>query len=305
MKRVIVAALRPVVLLLVIEAATVLLVRVAPGYFMDATALDPRLSERAHRIMQSEQQASAGAIMDGLGEDLALLRGRLGVSRYYRVPVSSLLAPRWAVTLRLLGGSLAFSWLLAIAVAIPVVLSRKPEQARIELLLLIPVILLLAVPAGSLAALSVGSGYGTPLAVMTMFTAPRIYRFVVVLMRSHFGQPHMLYARACGIGTTRLLWVHLLSGVGPEVLALIGASLMMALGAIVPIEVVFDMSGVAQLAWTAALNRDAPVIAATTLLAVGAVALAGILTDSFNFTDFSRNCASKNFGLAPRMEESL
>jgi ABC-type dipeptide/oligopeptide/nickel transport system permease component len=57
---------------------------------------------------------------------------------------------------------------------------------------------------------------------------------------------------------------------------------VIGLGALVPVEVLFDLPGVAQLAWTAAINRDAPVIAATTLVAAGIVALGGILSDCLN-----------------------
>lgn len=303
MKHVFIAALRPVLLLLAIEALTVLMVRMAPGYFSDPTALDPRMSASVHQRMADEQQVSGGAVNDALREDMALLKGKLGTSRYFHVPVSTLLRPRWLITLRLLYGSLAFSWLIAVAVAVPVVLSRDLHQARVEFALLLPVIFMLAIPAGSLAAVSVASGLGTPLAVMTMFSTPRVYRFVTVLMRSHLELPHLLYARACGMGTPRLLWVHVLRGVGPELLALTGTSLMLALGAIVPVEVVFDMNGIAQLAWTAALNRDAPVIAATTLLAAGTVALAGMLTDCFSIKDSTRRDSTAE--LIPKMEEAF
>lgn len=303
MKRFVIAALRPIILLLLIEAATVFMVRLAPGYFSDITALDPQLSQRAHDSMLAEQDASGGVAAASFREDMELLHGNLGFSRYYRVPVRSLLAIRWGVTLRLLGGSLGFSWLLAMIIAIPVVLSREPKQAGLDLSLLVPVILLLAVPAGSLAALSVASGLGTPMAVMTLFTTPRVYRYVTVLLRSHLDLPHLFYARACGIGSGRLLRVHVLSGIGPELLALVGTSMMMALGAIVPVEVVFDVNGIAQLAWTAALNRDAPVIAATTVLAAGVVAIAGMLSDSFSFAAFSQKCQAR--GLTPQMEDSI
>ena len=293
MRRLAVAVLRPIVLLLLIEGGTLLLIRLAPGYFADMTALDPRLSERAYTRMQTEQASSRGALVGSLLEDAALLRGELGESRYYHVPVRELLAPRWANTLRLLAGGLSFGWLAAIFAAMPTVIRLRSGQTRLDRLLIVPMVLLIAVPAGSLAAVSVASGYGTPIFVVAAFVAPRAYRFLTVLLQSHSAAQHLLYARGCGLTTARLLYIHVLPAAIPEFLALIGTSLVMALGAIVPVEVVFDLNGIAQLAWTAALNRDAPVIAATTLLAAGTVAFAGILAD---FADFSRPRGALSFG---------
>jgi peptide/nickel transport system permease protein len=285
MRRFAAAFLRPIVLLLFIEGATLFLVRLAPGYFADMTALDPRLGDRAYTRMQTEQASSRGALVGSLVEDVALLRGELGESRYYHVPVRELLAPRWAVTLRLLAGGLSFGWLAAILAAMPTVIRLRSGQTRFDRLLIVPMVLLIAVPAGSLAAVSVASGYGSPIFVVAAFVAPRAYRFLTILMQSHSSAQHLLYARGCGLTTARVLFIHVLPATIPEFLALVGTSLAMALGAIVPVEVVFDLNGIAQLAWTAALNRDAPVIAATTLVAAGIVAIAGILAD---FADFSR-----------------
>ena len=53
-------------------------------------------------------------------------------------------------------------------------------------------------------------------------------------------------------------------------------SAVVALSALVPVEVVFDVPGLGQLAWSAAMNRDLPVLVAMTALmavCVGAVGL--------------------------------
>jgi peptide/nickel transport system permease protein len=160
---------------------------------------------------------------------------------------------------------------------------------HVEILFLVPVIILLAVPAGALAAVSLSSGYGTPTIVIAMLTAPRVYRFLFTLLKSHLKADHLFYARSLGVGPMRLLLAHLAPCIAPELLALLGTTLVMAIGIMVPVEVIFDLNGVGQLAWTAALNRDAPVIAATTLVAAGAVAIAGVLTDSVLFERLWRN----------------
>jgi ABC-type dipeptide/oligopeptide/nickel transport system permease component len=259
-----------------------LLVRLAPGYFSNPELLDPRLSSMAATQAAELRAASGNPVMQSLGLDLNLLRGKLGVSRYYQIPVSELLQPRWPVTLRLLGGGLGFAWLAASIALIPSFLNKRAGRNRAERLLLVPAVLLIAVPSGAMAALAVASGYGTPVLVLAAFTAPRVYRFLTVLVQAHLSAEHILFARASGLTLRRILLGHVLPGALPEILALLGTSLVLALGALVPIEVLFDVPGIAQLAFTSALNRDIPVIAATTLVAAGAVAAAAILGDCFS-----------------------
>jgi peptide/nickel transport system permease protein len=55
-------------------------------------------------------------------------------------------------------------------------------------------------------------------------------------------------------------------------------SLVTALSALVPVEVLFDVPGLGQLAWNAAMNRDLPVLLAVTLLMALAVTSSGMLS---------------------------
>lgn len=279
MKRLLFALIRPLALLLLIEGATVLLVRLAPGYFSDPNALDPRLAAEVEAQVNAERAQSGTPIVAAMRQELLLLKGQLGESRYYHSPVRELLAQRWPVTLRLLAGGVGFGWLAAVLAASLSLLRHSRLRASVEPLLGGIVILLVAVPSGGMAALAVASGYGTPALVIAAFTAPRVYRFLRVLLDAHLGQGHILQARAAGLRTAEILRVHVLPAALPELAAILGTSLVLALGALVPVEVVFDLPGIAQLAWTSALNRDLPVIAATTLVIALGVALAAVLAD--------------------------
>jgi len=53
--------------------------------------------------------------------------------------------------------------------------------------------------------------------------------------------------------------------VWPMLVALLGVSSSMAFGAAIPLEALSDSSGVGQLAWQAALNRDLPLLTSITL----------------------------------------
>lgn len=264
-----------------IEGATVLVVRLAPGYFADPNALDPRLAAQVQAQTAAERAQAGNPFVAGLREDAALLTGRLGESRYYHVPVRELISARWPVTLRLLAGGLGYGWLAAALAALLGLLAPSRWAASGERALGMTAMLLIAVPSGALAALSLASGYGTAALVIAAFTAPRVYRFLRVLLEAHLKTGHILQARAAGLTTGSILRSHVLPGAMGELAAILGTSLVLALGALVPVEVVFDLPGIAQLAWTSALNRDLPVIAATTLVIAIGVALAAMLGDWF------------------------
>jgi peptide/nickel transport system permease protein len=288
------AILKPLLLLLLIEAGTVLLVRIAPGYFTDSLLLDARLGAQVHAQMQAEKAAAHGPVIAGLLEDTELLSGKLGESRFFHVPVKDLLSRRWKITASLIFGGLGLGWLIAVIALLPTLFGSDHLGARVEALLLAPMIVLLAIPAGALAAVSLSSGHGTPMAVIALLTSPRVYRFLSTLLGSHLQSDHFFYARSLGVSRFRLLFAHLAPCVTPELLALFGTTFIMTLGIVVPVEVIFDLNGIGQLAWTAVLNRDAPVIAATTLVAAAAVALGGILTDGVQLSRIWRSRHSGN-----------
>jgi len=52
-----------------------------------------------------------------------------------------------------------------------------------------------------------------------------------------------------------------------------------ALSALVPVEVIFGVPGLGQLAWNAAMSRDLPVLLAVTMIMAIAVAIAGTASD--------------------------
>ena len=270
--------IRPLVLLLLIEGATLLMVRMAPGYFTDPSALDPRLSEHAIAQMQADR-AAANPMAESVKEDVALLAGKLGDSRYYHVSVGSLIGPRWPVTMKLLAGGLGLGWIAALILSVPTVLARTRGQNRFASMLAVPAVVLIAVPAGAMAARRANERIRN--ASPDHWAVHRAQGLSVPDGDSQKGTARGARALCARIGAhdpahsagTRVALC------GARLLATFGTSLVIGLGALVPVEVMFDLPGVAQLAWTAAINRDAPVIAATTLVAAGMVAVAAILSD--------------------------
>jgi len=78
--------------------------------------------------------------------------------------------------------------------------------------------------------------------------------------------PHVLAARAKGLSEARILFWHVIPVVAPQMLAVAGVSVSMAIGAAIPVEALCGLAGVGQLAWQAALARDLPLLVNITIL---------------------------------------
>ena len=62
-----------------------------------------------------------------------------------------------------------------------------------------------------------------------------------------------------------MFW-HAVPVVGPQLLAVAGVSVSVAIGAAIPVEALCGLAGVGQLAWQAALARDLPLLMNITVL---------------------------------------
>jgi peptide/nickel transport system permease protein len=133
--------------------------------------------------------------------------------------------------------------------------------------------LLLCVPSAALALLIFV--YAGPVrAVVALAVFPRIFQYLQNVLSHAAAQPHVMAARARGIGPGRILLWHILPVAAPQVLALAGVSVSMAFGAAVAVEVVCDLPGIGQLAWKAALARDLPLLVTLTMLVTLATQMA-------------------------------
>jgi peptide/nickel transport system permease protein len=262
---------RTVSLVLLAALGTVLLMRFAPGYFSDVREMDAQYASgaRAELAVQRSTQSSVTAL------GMQLVRGwthcDLGLSKQYDLPVTELMRPRMEVTAKLLFTGIASGWLVALALALPLSARRTPSG---EALIAAPMAVLLAIPIGAMATASLLLNLGGPVLVLTTLIAVRDFKFVYRLLRTTWRAPYLLFARAQGLSWKRMAWKHLLPNVLSQIFAIAMMSLVLALSAIVPVEVVFDVPGLGQLAWSAAMNRDLPVLLAVTMLMAVLVGLA-------------------------------
>ncbi|HKF47699.1 MAG TPA: ABC transporter permease subunit [Terracidiphilus sp.] len=262
---------RTVAIVLLVITGSTILVRFAPGYLSDAREMDARYAGVA-RAELSEEAARSHSLAGLVGAEIAgWARGDAGISRHFGVPVSELIRPRLAVTGGLLLRSVLLGWALALCGALMASLAR-----RTSFLWQVPATVLLAVPTAAMATVCLISGHGGPVLVMALLLAARDFKFLERALRTAWLEPHLLHGRAQGIGTRRLLVAHVVPALVPQLFALAGLSLVTALSALVPVEVIFNVPGLGELAWNAALNRDLPVLLAITVIMALAVTVSGM-----------------------------
>jgi peptide/nickel transport system permease protein len=258
-------------LILLAAIGTIVLVRFAPGYFADTRELDGQYADGARATLKAQQEEQ-GSVLTQTSHLLGgWFHGDLGRSRHYEVPVIDLLGSRAKVTGILLLSGMAYGWLFALCLALP--LSARRTGAG-ETLIAGPSAILLAIPIGAMATTCLIANVGGPVFVLSILIGVREFKMVYRLLRQTWKAPHLLYAKSQGISIGRLIHVYLLPSLRTELLALAVTSFVITLSAIVPVEVIFDVPGLGQLAWSAAMNRDLPVLLAVTLIVAGCVGLA-------------------------------
>jgi peptide/nickel transport system permease protein len=193
--------------------------------------------------------------------------------------VQALLRERWPVTARVAGIGLLLAWLLAAALALTACLWHLPSY---ELLGITLSGAFLCIPAAVLALLSVildAPGY----LAIALIVFPKIYRYSRNLLANAYLLPHITAARARGVGEIRILAWHVLPVAGPQMIALAGITVSIALGASIPVESLCGLPGIGQLAWQAALSRDLPLLVNLTVLVTLVTLLANSGADVMNY----------------------
>jgi peptide/nickel transport system permease protein len=252
------------------------LVRVAPGFGTDERLLNPQLSTDSIQALTRARAEQSNTVAYCVHYLRGLLRGDLGTSMSLGRPVRELLGERAGASVRSAGAGLGLGWFTALSVVLWLETLRRPwpDQAVAS-----AAGVLLCVPA---ALVAVGCFYfgGTPAVAIAAILFPRIYRYLRSVMRQAVGAPHVLAAQAFGESRWCVVLLHVLVPVLPELLALAGISVSMAIGATIPVEALCDSPGVGQLVWQAALARDLPVIVNVTLLITALTAAANIAADA-------------------------
>ncbi len=255
------------------------LVRLAPGFDVDEDQLDPRLSSasiQALRDAHSQQRNIFRFYFQSLSRSI---HGDLGTSLSLGQPVARLLRERAPVTMRLAGLGLLLSWAFALALAISAAWFRAPAYDALTTTISGA---FLCVPAAVLSLLSVLWNLSASLAI-ALIVFPKVFRYSRNLLQKTYAQDFVVSARCRGISDLRILFCQVLPVAAPQLIAVAGVSVSVAVGAAIPVEALCGLAGVGQLAWQAALSRDLPLLMNITILVTLVTLLANSTADVIGY----------------------
>jgi peptide/nickel transport system permease protein len=251
------------------------MIRMAPGFGMDERLLDARLSAGSREAIAGRTAEQQNVLRYYAGYLARLGRGDFGMSVSLGRPVRELLAERARVSARSAAAGLSLAWLFSLSAIAALEFRRRPIA---EALVSSAAGSLLCAPAALIAILSVYAGAGPAIAI-ALILLPRVFRYTRNLAAQACRAPHVLAAHALGIHPGRILALHAPAPILPDLLALAGISVSMAIGATIPVEALCDSPGVGHLVWQAALSRDIPVLVNVTLLIAAVTTGANLLAD--------------------------
>jgi peptide/nickel transport system permease protein len=238
------------------------LVRLAPGFDTDERELDPHLNAQSVQALRDARRQDQNVLLFYLSYMKRAASGDLGTSLALGQPVRTLLRDRAPLTLRLLSMGLALAWLLTLTLALSAAWLRLSVYDALTTAVCGT---FLCIPAAVLALFSVLWNAPGALAI-ALIVFPHTYRYARNLLVKAYSRPHIITARAKGLGETRILFWHVVPVVAPPLLAVAGVSVSMAVGAAIPVEALCGLAGIGQLAWQAALARDLPLLVNITVL---------------------------------------
>lgn len=251
------------------------LVRLAPGFDADERELDPHLNAQSLQAVRAERSQSHNVFRFYMTYMRRAANGDLGTSLALGQPVRTLLHDRIPLTLRLLSTGLGLAWMLALALSLSAAWLRLSVYDTVTTMASGA---LLCIPAAVLALLSVVWNVPGSLAI-AMIVFPHSYRYARNLLVKAYSRPHIVAARAKGLGEARILFWHVVPVAMPQLLAVAGVSVSIAVGATIPVEALCGLPGIGQLAWQAALARDLPLLVNITILVTLVTLLANSSAD--------------------------
>jgi len=254
--------LRSVVILSAAILASALLAGSSPGTGVDERELDARLSSGSIQSIRADHLRERSPLFMVRAVLRDAIHGSLGTSSLYPVKISQLLKARAALSARYLAGGLLLAWAFAAAL----IFLEQSISTRLSFFPRLAAIVLLMVPSAALAAalglLTAGAPYFCTAAVVFA----RVYTVSSEIARKGAATRHSFYALANGMRLRQRLFFSVLPEATPELLALLGLSVNIAIGALIAVEAVCDKPGLGRLAIEAAMGRDTRVVIVLTAI---------------------------------------
>ncbi len=273
-------------LLMAVSAGTFALAELAPGDYFAELRTDPRVDAAAVETLRARYGLDRPPLARYGAWMAAAVRGDLGVSIAYNMPVTELLRPRLGRTLELAGVSWVLSWMAALGLAMAAAMRPGGWVDRgtawlVSALLVVPELLLAALLVLVAARTGVPrlGGFSLAVAALAPGAAPVLLRHARAALREAAGAPFVEAARARGIGGGRLWAVYIFPAAANPMVSLFGLSFAGLLSGTLVVEAVTGWPGVGPLFLEAIASRDFYVIAAVGLVAAALLAAGNLAAD--------------------------
>ena len=227
-----------------------------------------------------------------------LAQGNLGQSYIYNVSAASLITSRIGQTAALVAVACVF----AIVITVPLAaLAAARKDGLIDHLIRALCVVGLALPAFWFGIVLIevfavrlhllpvggaGTGFGGHLEALALPALTASFAMAPILIRSlRVGMVEVLdaefvaVARAKGLGELPVLFAHVARNALVPTVTLLGLNIAYLIGSTVIVEQVFNLNGLGQLLLSSILNRDFPVVQATTLVLGAGVVVVNLGTD--------------------------
>ena len=251
------------------------LVRMAPGFGVDAEELDTRLSRQSIQALRESNSAHESTSSFYVEYFARLMRGDLGISQTLQRPVSQLFRERFPETLKSVGVGLLFGWVTGFSLAL---LLTSARAWYLDVFASIAAGIVLCLPAAVIALLFIWL-QAPAMLVLGLIIFPNVFRYSRGLLSRSASAPHIITAKAKGVGDIGILFRHILPTIAPQLLALAAVSVSIAFTAAIPVEALCDLPGIGQLAWQAALGRDIALLINITMIVTLITVMANSASD--------------------------
>jgi peptide/nickel transport system permease protein len=298
--------LQAAALLVIISVVSFAFSRMAPGDYVNALRVDPRISQATTAALRARYGLDKPLPVQYARWIGSVVRGDFGDSFAYGMPVGRLLWPRARNTLLLTSIAAAVSWLIALAAGI-IGCSRHLSPARdlirnsVSLLAAIPDLLV----ALALAALAARTGWfpmggmvGTaapslpftqaadiaahlllPVSALVLISLPVLVRHTQAAFASAMDSSFVHAARAFGIPRRRVLIAYALPAAAHPLVSLLGLSVGGFLSASLIVEIVMGWPGLGPLMLESLFSRDIQTVIGVTLLSALCLIAGNLMAD--------------------------
>jgi peptide/nickel transport system permease protein len=268
-----------VLLLFLISVLSFLFLQAAPGDFFDEMRLNPQISPATVLQLKAKYGFDQPAAVRYTRWCASVMRGELGFSFAYNMPVGTLIRPRALNTLLLTSIATLLSWCAALAIGIGAASTSRHWVQRLvsrsmSILVSIPEVLLalallmLAVRTRLFPAGGIRMGVGQmilPVVALVLAGMPVIVRHTQSAVREALSSPFLQAARAHGISGHRLLFAYALPAAANPLISLFGLSIGALLSSSLVVEVIMGWPGLGPLFLEAIFSRDVYVVIGATM----------------------------------------